>query len=167
MQKTIGILCSAIRGLFTAQMSTEELEVQLGRRPAPDSRMTIVALLWRPSDRELLARLAAQQNWTLHLVDSCREARQTLDECKAQILLCDRSVSATHWSDVFQMALASGQSLYLILVSKGADDYLWNEVIRWGGHDLLPAPLKEERVLPAIQFAWSYWKRAMRVPTWM
>ena len=166
MQKDVPTIWSMLHRLFGEQMSTEELEVRLGKRPSADSLMTIVALMKREQDRELLKRLAAEQNWTLHLATTCNEARHILDDCKAQIFVCDRGLPGTHWSDVFQMVLASGQSLYLILVSKGVDDYLWNEVIRWGGHDLVAAPLKEDKVLAAIQFGWSYWKRAMRVPTW-
>ena len=166
MQGVVSLIGSFIHHLFGAEMSKEELEVRLGKRPSADSRMTIVALTETRESRQLLLHVAEQHEWTLHLVRTCSEARRILDECKAQIFICDHSVPGAHWSDVFQMVLASGQSLYMILLAKGVDDRLWHEVIRWGGHDLLPAPLNEARVLAAIQFGWSYWKRAMRVPTW-
>jgi len=43
------------------------------------------------------------------------------------------------------------------LVSKVADEYLWNEIVRRGGYDILSKPLQEDEVVRAIKLARSYW----------
>jgi len=42
------------------------------------------------------------------------------------------------------------------------DDYLWNEVVRRGGYDVLSKPLREEDLMRAIKLAWAYWNSAAR-----
>jgi len=37
-----------------------------------------------------------------------------------------------------------------------ADDQFFEELIRQGGYDVLPAPLTEAAVVETIQFAWMY-----------
>jgi hypothetical protein len=49
-----------------------------------------------------------------------------------------------------------------ILISDVTDDNLWNEVVLWGGHEVLVTPLREENVLRAIRLAWLYWNSAMK-----
>lgn len=43
-----------------------------------------------------------------------------------------------------------------MLISPVADDYLWNEVVSNGGYDVLAKPLRQQDVLRAVKFAWSY-----------
>jgi FixJ family two-component response regulator len=40
------------------------------------------------------------------------------------------------------------------------DDYLFEEVIRNGGHDVLTKPLQTPQVVAAVKLAWSYWKQS-------
>jgi FixJ family two-component response regulator len=37
------------------------------------------------------------------------------------------------------------------------DTYLWNEVVRTGGFDVLSKPLREDDVVRAVRLAFSYW----------
>jgi len=47
-----------------------------------------------------------------------------------------------------------------MLISRVADDNLWNEVVCNGGYDVLRKPLRQPDVLRAVKFAWSYWNSA-------
>jgi FixJ family two-component response regulator len=151
------------RDLLRAAMSTPELLARVGAAQGPASGIRIVALVADQGDRELLSRLAAEHQWVLHFAGSSGEAWDALNQSKAPIVLCDRELPAAEWRDVIHMMVSSAHQVYAILVSKVADDYLWNEVIRRGGHDLLTTPLREEDVLRAIRLAWSYWNSSMKV----
>lgn len=143
--------------------STSELHARPPTTQGPVSGIEIVALITSRLDRQLLSRLADENGWVLHLAGNCGDAWNALNESKAPIVLCDRELPATDWRDVIQMMVSSEHRAYAILVSKVADDYLWNEVIRRGGHDLLATPLRGEDVLRAIRLGWSYWSSSMRV----
>jgi DNA-binding NarL/FixJ family response regulator len=150
-----------LRGLFRAGISTSELQTGLSATHASAGKISIVALVAARSDRELLSRLAIDHQWVLRFAENCSEAWDALNESKAPIVLCDRELPAAEWRDVIQMMVSSAHQAYAILLSKVADDYLWNEVIRLGGHDLLTTPLREEDVLRAIRLAWFYWSNSM------
>ena len=143
-------------------MSTSELQARLAAPQEAEGRIGIVALVAGERDRELLSRLAVEHQWILHFADTCDEAWNALSESKAPVVLCDRELPAAEWRDVIQRMVSSAHRAYAILVSKVADDYLWNEVIRKGGHDLLTTPLREEEVLRAIRLAWFYWSNSMK-----
>lgn len=162
-----GVTRSILRrlsGFFREEMSEPELRARLSDQQEPPAGITIVALIAHERDRELLSRLAVEHKWTLHLTATCGEAWDVLNKTQAPIVLCDRDLPATEWRGVIQMMVSAKHPVYAILVSKVADDYLWNEVIRHGGHDLLAAPIREPEVLRAIRLAWSYWNNSMRLP---
>jgi len=66
---------------------------------------------------------------------------------------------------VIRNVTAAPRLVCAILISDVTDDYLWNEVVRWGGHDVLVAPLREENVRRAIRLAWLYWNSVMKSRT--
>src|SRR6266567_2400862 len=113
----------------------------LGTAPSGGAQVTVVALIANEPDRELLSHLAAEHQWTVYFAHTCGEAWDVLNEHRVPIVLCDRELPGAEWRDVIHMMVASTHPVYAILVSKVADGYLWNEVIRRGGHDLLVTPL--------------------------
>jgi hypothetical protein len=45
----------------------------------------------------------------------------------------------------------------VFVVSRVADRYLWDEVVRNHGYDVLPKPLRREQVIRSVELAW-YWR---------
>jgi len=150
-----------LRSFLPEEMSKSELQEGLGLQE-PTGASKIVVLLADNQDRKLLSRLADEQHWTLYYANTCGEAWDLLNQTHAPIALCDRDLPATDWPGVVQMMASAPHKTYTILLSKVADDYLWNEVIRHGGHDLLATPLAEEKVLRAIRLAIS-WNNSVRL----
>jgi DNA-binding NtrC family response regulator len=103
----------------------------------------------------------------VHLAGTCGEAWGLLKQQNAPIVLCDRDFPGTEWRDVIQMMSSGPDLVYSILVSNVADDYLWNEVIRHGGYDVLSSPFREEELLRAMRLAWSYLSSSARSPAWL
>jgi hypothetical protein len=40
------------------------------------------------------------------------------------------------------------------------DGYLWQELVRTGGYDVLPKPLRADNVAKVVKLAMSYWTSA-------
>ena len=127
-------------------------------------RTRILALVAEDSDRELLARVAQDQGWAIRFARTCGEAWEILNSERIPIVLYDRDLPATDWREGMHILSSAPLPVYLILLSRVADDYLWSEVIRRGGYDLVPTPLRREDVLRAIRLGWSFWSNSMRVP---
>jgi len=128
-----------------------------------ESEITLVALVLNDWNRTLLSRLTRERRWSIHFAATSTEACQVLNEGKAQIFLFEREVAGADWRGVIRKVTAAPRLVCAILISEVSDDYLWNEVVMWGGHDVLVTPLREEDVLRAIRLAWSFWNSSMKV----
>jgi DNA-binding NtrC family response regulator len=146
-----------------------------GRKPAcdrladrtdqeqPPVQVVIVALIVDEQDRGLLTIVAARNHWVVQFADTCGQAWAVLNQLKAPIILCDRRLPGTDWRDaVYMMALSSHRAC-AILLSQVVDDYLWNEVIRVGGYDVLSTPLREDDLVRSVRLASSYWNTAAKM----
>ena len=139
------------------------------QRPSQDEnelsqphRITIVALGVGDQDHEFLARVSERHQWNLHFADTCGEAWIALNQLKAPIILCDRDLPGMEWREVVRMMASSSHGACAVLVSRVVDNYLWREVIRRGGYDVLSKPLTEDDVVRSVRLAWSYWNSTMK-----
>jgi hypothetical protein len=130
-----------------------------------EPELTLVALVTDEGDRALLAHLAVEHGWTIHFARTCCEALESLNSYQAQIIVLEREALGRDWRGTIQKMVSEPNLVCAILISKVADNYLWNEVILWGGHDVLTTPLCEESVVRAIRLAWLYWNSAMKSRT--
>ena len=153
-----------LRSILARVRSGRETSV---RAPSPgrNTRIRMVALVSNDCDRQLLARMAPENGWVVHFPGSCVEAWHLLKQEKPPILLFDRDFPGTQWREVIQEMSSGPDLVYSVLLSRVADDYLWNEVIRHGGYDVLATPLKETEVLRAVRLGWSYLSSSTRLPS--
>jgi hypothetical protein len=126
--------------------------------PGPD--ITIVALVVRDGDRQLISTVGGRNHWKMHFASTGGEAWTLLNQLKAPIFLCDREVPGAEWRDVIQRMASSAHRCCAILLSSVVDDYLLDEVTHIGGYDVLSTPLRENDVSRVVRLAWSYWNTA-------
>lgn len=123
-------------------------------------RVRILAVL-PEADRDLLRAAGAKNQWHITFADTYEEAQRLLAKVQAPVVLCDRDLAQDWWSMVEGLAACSRQAC-ILLVSKVADDYLWNELVRRGGYDVLSKPLEEAELVRAVRLAWTYWSSTNR-----
>jgi FixJ family two-component response regulator len=122
----------------------------------------VIGLIASDVDRRLLTSLCSRNRWNLLFADTCEEARIALDKLKAPVILCDRDLPGKGWRGTVEDLALSPHRACIILVSGVVDTYLWDEVVRTGGFDVLSKPLREDDVVRAVRLAWSYWNNATR-----
>jgi FixJ family two-component response regulator len=127
------------------------------------SRLTIVSALASDTDRSLVADLSRRNQWKVYSVADASEAVARVDRERPHIVLYDRDLSDADWRGVTAALGGAAPNACVVLISRVADDYLWNEVVRSGGYDVLTKPLREDEVVRAVRLAWSYWKTAAQV----
>lgn len=125
--------------------------------PRRKSGPKIVAILAAEEDRSLVSELCAASDWDVSFAGTRQEAHAALDRAKAQILLLDRNVAGDDWREAMSSFAASSDRACIMLVSRIVDTYLWNDVVRNGGYEVLAKPLQADHVSRAIKLAWSYW----------
>ena len=113
----------------------------------------IVCLLSDPEDLRKMTSLASAQRWQIAFARSRAEA----ERAHADIILVDRDMAGPDWRGTMTALSALARTTCIILVSRAADESLWNEVVSHGGYEILSKPLREEEVVRAIKMArnWS------------
>jgi CheY-like chemotaxis protein len=130
-----------------------------------NSEIKVIALAASGQDRRLLSEVASDQGWQMNFADTRHEARELLNRQGSPIVLCACEMPGGDWRETIKTVTSSPVSPYTILVSRAADEYLWNDFIQLGGFDILTTPLREADVLRAIRLGWSYWSSSMSSST--
>jgi DNA-binding NtrC family response regulator len=128
-------------------------------RMALSSRVPIVALVVGERDRYILSSISGQEPLDVHFAESCAEAQAVANQLTAPVILFDRNWPGTEWKPAVEKLAASAHRPCVILMSGVADDYLFQEVVRRGGYDVLPKPLRADNAARIVKLALSYWNR--------
>jgi hypothetical protein len=142
--RSFGQSCPRLEGVWSA--STDPSDIKL------------IAISHDPECRAQLKEMAEFYCWNLFLCTNCWDAESVLATERIPIVICDRDTLDISWRDAFRIFLASDRSRCVVLCSKADDDCFWQEVIRCGGYDVVPKPLREEKVVQTVNFAWSFWR---------
>jgi len=136
-----------------------------GRESAPDQTgvaaravepVKLVAITQKPDDSAALRQIAEDNRWRISIVESSDAAIASLNEQPTPLVICDRDLSAEDWRDVLAKIAALPQAVCVLLASRVVDDYLWRQVIRHHGYDVVSKPFQPEDLRRAVTFAWSW-----------
>ena len=105
-----------------------------------------------------LRRIAADLQWRLTIVGSSAEAIARIGDEAMPLVICDRDLAGEDWRAVVASIAARQDVLCVVLASAVVDDYLWDEVIKQRGYDVVSKPFEADQLRRAVTFAWS-WKR--------
>ena len=130
--------------------------------PSSMGHLTLIGLVASEGDRRLLAGICSRNGWHLLFADTREEAQAASDKLKAPVILCDRDLPGKGWRETVEDLAASPHRTCILLLSGVVDTYLWHEVVRTGGYDVLSKPLREDEVVRAVRLAWSYWNSAAK-----
>ena len=129
-------------------------------RIALPPRIPVVAIVVSEQDRQVLTSVSSQELLELHLVESCEEACTVANQLAAPVILFDRDLPGAEWKTAVGSLAASPHRACVVLMSGVVDDYLRQELIRRGGYEVVPKPLRPENISRAIKLALSYWTSA-------
>jgi hypothetical protein len=115
-------------------------------------------------DGEFYARLqqiAASCNWQIRRASSLEDAASILRATSSPIIVYDRDGNGPgeRWRDVVRRLSALPGTPCVLLASRVADNYLWQEVIRNHGHDLLCKFAADEHLASCLRMAWFWTHR--------
>jgi DNA-binding NtrC family response regulator len=131
-------------------------------RSTPASRIPIVVLAAGEQDRTILANVATHQPFQFHFAQSCEDASNLARQLRARVILFDRNWPGTDWRTAVESLATAPHATCVILMSGVADDYLWQELIRRGGYDVLAKPIRADNVERVIKLALSYLNSARK-----
>jgi len=126
--------------------------------PARQHLPRVLVITLSIGDESYYRSLRARGQWDIVVTPSVPEALYLLNTEVFSIALCDRDLPGWDWREVLKMIVQTSPQICFLLTSRVNDEYLWREVVMFGGYDILPRPLQDRVVMQALQRAWSYWK---------
>lgn len=146
------------------QTSWKRIRSLFGPSPArtqsapTSSRATIVALIASEAQRRTIASICEEENWDALFAESVEDACTAASRSAAPVILCDHDWPEIGWRAAVQCLASLPHRPCVILTSRVSDDYLWEELIRHGGHDLLAKPMRTHEAARTVRLAMTYWK---------
>jgi len=128
-------------------------------------RVSIVALVVSDHDREVLTCISNREPVDIYFAESHVDAWEAMNRLDPPVILYDRDWPDAEWRTTVQALASSPHRSCVILASRVADDYLWQELIRCGGYDLLAKPFRADDVGRSLKLALSYWRSARAAAT--
>lgn len=122
----------------------------------PVEPVKLVAITQKLDDSAALCQIAADYRWRISIVGSSDAAIASLTEQPTPLVICDRDLAGEDWRDVLAKIAALPQAVCVLLASRVVDDYLWRQVIRHHGYDVVTKPFQPEELRRAVTFAWSW-----------
>ena len=107
-----------------------------------------------PEDEAFLQGIFDLYGWDLYVVRNLGAALTLLRLIQVPVVITERDLAAGGWKDVLQEVRDLGHQPLLVVTSRLADEYLWSEVLNWGGHDVLAKPLRQPEVVWVLNHAW-------------
>src|SRR5690349_13134502 len=116
------------------------------RHPVPEpARITLpsagpvklVAITENSNDAKTLRQIASNCGWKILIVESCGSAIASLNDQPTPLVICDRDLAGEDWRDVLVKITALPRAVCVLLASSVLDDYLWHDVIRHHGYDVV------------------------------
>jgi DNA-binding response OmpR family regulator len=104
-------------------------------------------------DRLLVHEVFRSLGWRLFEARDRRQAMQCLHRNPVQVVLAETGLPKWSWKKVLGDLRRLAPAPQLIVVSRTADDFLWSEVLNFGGYDVLAQPLVRDEVERVIASA--------------
>lgn len=127
------------------------------RSPRPNAPSVLV-ITTSVSDEMLYRSIRAEGEWDMVITRRVRDAVQMLAIREFCIVVCDRDLPGADWREGLAQIVEKSPRVCFLLASRVSDEYLWREVVKHGGYDVLVKPLDQTVVVQTLQRAWYYWK---------
>ena len=116
----------------------------------PFGTLKILVISISLEDRFLLEQLAKQQRWKIRFTFSPDHGFQMASEEDYDLIFCDHYQRGYPWREVMDRLSATSPRSCIVLLAPFKDDYLWQEVLRHGGYDVVVCPLRPDTTLEAV-----------------
>jgi hypothetical protein len=93
--------------------------------------------------------------WQINRAPTCLDFITYAYWTLPRVVICERDLPDGSWKDVLAITMSLHNPPPVTVTSRLANDYVWAEVLNWGGYDLLAKPLDQCELNRSIQPAWE------------
>lgn len=118
----------------------------------------VVALVEGDSNRTLIADYVVKTGLNVSFLETIEEASKHKADANTALIIFDRDIIETDWKPVVK-AMSEWQSRpCILLASSVADAYLFEELIKYGGFDVILKPIEKEELRRLSNLAIAFWQ---------
>jgi DNA-binding NtrC family response regulator len=122
---------------------------------APEGKNTLrLLLVTRDDDLSCsVQNAAARCGWQMRLARSVEQSIPVLDEFRAPLVIYDWNPEEGDWRFAVDCLTARPDRPSVLLASPVVDQYLWAELVRHGGFEVIPRSANVEQLIRSVRFA--------------
>jgi DNA-binding response OmpR family regulator len=118
----------------------------------------MLAVVSSPQDREAVSDCAQATGWKLTLLDTVDQAVSTAGSEPVALIIVDRDLSEHDWRRSVRSLANTLSSPCVLLASSVVDPYLFQELVKHGGFDVVPKPIQSKELVRLGRLALAYWR---------
>jgi DNA-binding response OmpR family regulator len=118
----------------------------------------VVAVLRSPQDREAVSDCAQAIGWKLKLLETVDQALSVPASEAVALIIVDRDLSEHDWRSSVQSLANTVSTPCVLLASSVVDPYLFQELVKHGGFDVVPKPIQSKELVRLGRLAFRYWR---------
>ncbi len=127
--------------------------------------VTILCIDPNDADRESLARIFHESDWSLYtdlhwaLItrSTMSSAVSTLRQMPIPVVICEADQSHGLWQEILDSVSFLPNPPLVIITSRLADERLWAECLNVGAYDVLAKPFETSEVIRILSLACLHW----------
>jgi AmiR/NasT family two-component response regulator len=127
-----------------------------------DENPRALAIMRDGIDRDTLQSIFRDADWELEIAETISSALISRKD-PFPIVLWERELKERDWRQAVSVLSSLPQHPSVILLSGRCDNNLWDDLIGFGGSDIVRTPVDPEDVMRAIRSAWSLWWHLRRL----
>jgi DNA-binding response OmpR family regulator len=124
-----------------------------------DHSPEVLAILGNSRDQITVTEFAQSRHWHLTLVSTPDQGLSSAAEKVTPVILLDRDLAGHEWRSTMRRLAQNHSKPCIILVSPVVDPYLFDEVVRQGGFDVVTKPIEPDELRRIGHLALTFWKR--------
>jgi DNA-binding response OmpR family regulator len=118
----------------------------------------VVAIIGSPEDRETISDYALTSGWELKLLETIDQALSVAGSQTVALVIVDRDLSEHDWRSSVQRLAKVRTNPCVLLASSVVDPYLFQELVKQGGFDVVSKPIQRNELARLGRLALAYWK---------
>ena len=118
----------------------------------------LLAVLSDPADTMMVSHLADAHEWIVICESTVEKANDVLNQREIPVVLFDREASDEDWRPAMWGFAHSACHPSILLASPVSDPYLFDEVIKHSGYDVIVKPLVETELRRVVNLAFAFWR---------
>lgn len=123
-----------------------------------DGPPEMLAIMKSSQDQAALENFATSNGWDLTMLDTLPEASALSAKPNTGVIILDRDLTENDWRPAVHSLAQHRPAPCIILASSVLDEYLFDEIVKQGGFDIVAKPIRPDELRRIGGLALTFWK---------